>query len=112
MRLFKRRVSDPAPQLVSLAPINAEMDHTALVCQSNGDYADYQTVTAVPALVVVEEPPRKGQYSFLSCIYAAGHFRFVRAYKHVHHVKLRRREAFSRAPDSPALESLLVCLRI
>ena len=71
MRLFKRRVSDPAPQLVSLAPINSEMDAPASTrllsrrSSSSGsyseDYADYQTVTAVPALVVVDDAPRKGQ---------------------------------------------------
>ena len=73
MRLFKRRVSDPAPQLVSLAPINSEMDQLAPTSRlsgppSNGnygnsdDYADYQTVTAVPAMVVVDDAPRKGQF--------------------------------------------------
>lgn len=68
MRLFKRRVSDPAPQLVSLAPINSEMDHPnsgRMISRSSSyrnseDYADYQTVTAVPAFVV-DDAPRKGQ---------------------------------------------------
>lgn len=81
MRLFKRRVSDPAPQLVSLAPINAEMDHAALVCQSGADYADYQTVTALPALVVVDEPPRKGR-----CLCFV-HFRFF-LFICIRHVRL------------------------
>lgn len=74
MRLFKRRVSDPAPQLVSLAAINSEMDqpassrlsntYTTSTANSNEDYADYQTVTAMPAMVVVDDAPRKRE-SFL-----------------------------------------------
>lgn len=71
MRLFKRRVSDPAPQLVSLAPINSDMEHQPadrsgrMINRSSSyrnseDYADYQTVKAVPAFVV-DDAPRKGQ---------------------------------------------------
>ena len=60
MRLFKRRASDPAPQLVRLAPINAEMDQRRSNYRRCEDYADYQTVTALPA-VVVDETPKKGQ---------------------------------------------------
>ena len=64
MRLFKRRVSDPAPQLVSLAAINSEMDQAAgsrnTQRYNSEDYADYQTVTAMPAMVVVDDAPRKG----------------------------------------------------
>ena len=64
MRLFKRRVSDPSPQLVSLAPINSEMDHPVgghMIYRDGGEnYADYQTVTAVPAFVV-DDIPKKGQ---------------------------------------------------
>jgi hypothetical protein len=68
MRLFKRRVSDPAPQLVSLAAINSEMDQAGgsrvtannrRYSNSSDDYADYQTVTAMPAMVVVDDAPRK-----------------------------------------------------
>lgn len=65
MRLFKRRASDPAPQLVSLAPINSEMEHgtrrsstsdpTSATTSCYRDYADYQTVTAMPALVVDQQ---------------------------------------------------------
>lgn len=70
MRLFKRRVSDPAPQLVSLAAINSEMDQAGgsrvtannqRYSNSSDDYADYQTVTAMPAMVVVDDAPRKGK---------------------------------------------------
>ena len=70
MRLFKRRASDPAPQLVSLAPINSDMEHRTRCSATSGltsattsgyaDYADYQTVTAVPALVV-DQQIKKGK---------------------------------------------------
>ena len=74
MRLFKRRVSDPAPQLVSLAAINSEMEqpagstrvlsapNTQRYSGNSEDYADYQTVTAMPAMVVVDDAPRKGEF--------------------------------------------------
>lgn len=75
MRLFKRRVSDPAPQLVSLAAINSEMEQPAGSTRvppapntqrysgnNSEDYADYQTVTAMPAMVVVDDAPRKGEF--------------------------------------------------
>lgn len=74
MRLFRRRTSDPAPQLVSLAPINVDMDHYTVLSPSSSasssyrapdpSYSDYQTVTALPALVVQEDTTtqhRKGQ---------------------------------------------------
>lgn len=81
MRLFRRRASDPAPQLVSLAPIDTDMDYvvpvpppaplspTSITSNYNSSeaYADYQTVTALPALVVqhaddgAAAAPRKGQ---------------------------------------------------
>lgn len=59
MRLFKRRASDPAPQLVSLAPLNLDVDQKVTSSTSSDDYADYQTVTALPAMVV-EDAPKKG----------------------------------------------------
>lgn len=83
MRLFKRRVSDPAPQLVSLAAINSEMDQAGgsrvtannrRYSNSSDDYADYQTVTAMPAMVVVDDAPRKRKsisistYTYSICV--------------------------------------------
>ena len=69
MRLFKRRsggwdeqtpVSSGAPQLVSLAPINTESFFNDVQNEhqrhDDDDYADYQTVTALPARVVVALP--------------------------------------------------------
>ena len=60
------RASDPAPQLVSLAPLNFETDHLHHLRAAAGpttdhsdDYADYQTVTAFPAQVVDDTTSKK-----------------------------------------------------